>query len=72
MLDWPAGRDRAPSLVEVAAPFIGEDHAIGIIGVPIDAELAQVMKPMMSLAERDQIGRIGSTAVLPMDDVMDV
>lgn len=36
----PATRRKAP------APAVGEDHAVGIVGITFDAELAEVVEPM--------------------------
>jgi len=36
--------------VELPAPFIGEDHAVGLVGVALDAQPAPVVQAMVVLA----------------------
>ena len=57
---------------EAPAPPVGEDKAVGIIGVAGDAEQALVMKAMVVGTQRHQFGRVGGPSVLPVGDVMDL
>jgi len=55
-----------------STPGIGESDAVGSVGVAGDAELAPVVKAMMSATQGQQIGGIGSPAILPVPDMVDL
>ena len=44
---------------------VGEDQAVGVIGVARDPQLAPVVQAMVAGAQRHQVGGVGGTPVLP-------
>ena len=55
---------------EAAAPGVGEDQPVGVIGVAADAQLVAVVEAMVAGTQRHQVGRVGGAAVLPVGDVV--
>ena len=63
---------RSSAAVQSPAPLVGEDHAVGIIGIAGDAQMAEVVEPVMPTTQGQEIVGVGDPAVLPMDHVMDM
>ncbi len=66
------GKYRFTGGCEWSAPRIGERDAVGIVGIARDAQLASVVQPVMSAAQRHQVRGVGGPAVFPVHHMVNV
>jgi hypothetical protein len=57
---------------DVGAGGGGEDHAVGVVGVAGDAEVALVVHAVVVAAEADEVPGDGVAVVFPVGDVVDL
>ncbi len=67
---WPRRHGGCAAGVESSTLPVDEHDPIGIVGVARDAETAVMMHAVMARTQTDQIPRVGSAAVEPVDDVV--
>ena len=53
-----AGQDGPTGGIEGSTSLIGEMDPVGIVGNPLYSELAEMVEPMMSMAEGDEVLRV--------------
>jgi hypothetical protein len=68
----PAPWRRPAAAGEGPAALVGEQHAVRLVGVSRDPQPAQVVETVMAGAQGQQVGGVGSAAVLPVLDVVHV
>src|SRR4051812_8573295 len=66
------GSDRSPEPVESTVPPGEEDPPIRPLGASFDAEVAEVVEPVVASAQAEEVGGVGAPVVLPVDDVVDL